>query len=350
MRSSKVCGAFVVVGILAMSLAGSAQDRSSDEVYARAIHLRDRHHDARALALLRAHFEATHEPRALASMGLAEMALRSWAAAEHDLAAALAMTPTPWINEHRATLEVSLQQCRAQLGLAALLVQTEAPGAEVFVNNARVGAAGETIRVGAGPLTFEVRAPGRRPVSRSVAVAPGATQAEQVTLVAQVSDLTPTSAPAPPPPSPAPTPTPTIVVSMSPPPATAPPTRDEAPGGGSQVSSGTLSILAWSSAGASALLLGAGAGTYVAGQSAADQYNSDACLAVDRNRVEVCPGERSTASTMGVLATVGFVTGGALALTSAVLFAVSTPSRSSSRAGLRCGLGFNGSITCGGVF
>lgn len=335
----------VVMAVLALPAAAAAQVRDADPVYERANRLRRRHHDARALSMLRAHWEATHQPRALASMGLAEMALRAWPDAERHIVEALALPPSPWVDANRAALETALQQVRAQLGVGALLVRSQPAGAEVFVNGSRVGAAGQPIRVSVGALSFEVRAPDRVAVNRSVTVAPGMTVTEEVAL-APVTPPTPPAAPAPVVTSAPPVANPTILVSVAPAqPAAATPVDD-----GSERSTSTLRALGWAGAAGAAVFIGLGAGTYVVGANAAERYNGEVCLVADRDRGDVCANDLSTARTMGVIATLGFVTGGVLAIASGVLFGVSGSSRRDRRAALRCGVGMGPSFGCGGEF
>lgn len=346
MRGRGANGLLAVVALIVTSGVAGAQTRGSDEVYERANRFRHRHRDGRALDLLRAHFQATHELRALASMGLAEMAMGNWSDAERHLSDALAMPTTPWADANRAALEGALQQCRARLGVAALLVRSDVAGAEVYVNGARVGEAGRAIRVSAGALAFEVRAPGHRAVTRTVTAAPGATVAEQVALEPEQRAPDVSVAPAPVVAAP-----PVALVAPTPPAPVAPtPPAPVTVGPGVDGTDNTLRTLAWTSAAGAAIFLGVGAGTYVVGLNAADRWNSDACLSPDRNRGDVCPDDRSTASTMGVLATVGFVTGGALAVASAVLLGVSASSRRPAHAAVRCGVGPGWTAACAGEF
>lgn len=335
-------GALSLLLMSSLTPAAHAQERSEDRVYEQANRHRRRHRDARALELLRVHYESTHEPRALASMGLAEMALQRWAEAERHLVEALAMPPSEWIRANRAPLESSLQQVRARLGVGALIVLSDVAGAEVFVNGTRVGAASESIRVSAGAVGFEIRAPGHDPANRSVTVAPGVTVTERVALraVVPVEASAPALTPAP---APALTHPPTINVSLAPAPTVVP---SSAAPSSSGASTATLRALGWASAAGAAVFLGIGAGTYVAGSNAAERYNSDACLAFDRNRGDVCADELSTARTMGAIAAVGLVTGGALAIASTVLLLVSSTSRTDSRRAWRCGASFAPSISC----
>lgn len=130
----------VVLGVsLALPGIGVAQEAASDRVYESALRQRRHHHADRALELLRQHYGATHEMRALASMGLTEMDMERFDDAERHLAEALSALPSPWVDAHRAELETELQQCRWRLGVGALLVRSRAEGAEVFLNGARVG-------------------------------------------------------------------------------------------------------------------------------------------------------------------------------------------------------------------
>lgn len=332
--------ALTLVAVLALcpSVASSAfaQDAASDAVYERANGLRRRRHDARALDLLREHFERTHEPRAQASMGLARMALGRWNDAERDLVAALGAPAAPWIDANRAALESAVQQCRAQMGVGALLVRSETPGAEVFVNGARVGAVGQAIRVSTGTVAYEVRAPGHVAFSGTASVTLGATVTAEIALPAIVSPVVTAPSPV----AVAAVPPVTLPVTATP----AEPTIVVSPPGSRGVAApatrpSMLRPLAWAGLVGATTFVGAGVVTYVVGAGAADRWNSPECLAPGRTRLDVCGDEKSTATTMGALATAGFVTGFALAVTSAVLFVVSGSSRATERLSLRCGPG-----------
>jgi hypothetical protein len=342
----------VVFGVLlawTLPCIALAQEAGSERVYEQALRHRRRHHPERALELLRAHHEATHEPRALASMGLAEMDLEHFDTAEQHLSAALSGAPNPWIEAHRAELETELQRCRQHLGVGAILVRCAADGAEVFFNGARVGAAGAAVRVRAGSVSYEVRAAGYRTARRTVEVTLGATVTEQVDL-----EREPTVAPTPavvesapsrtaPRPPAAPVARPSTETVETPPPVVT-----EAP------QHNTRRTLAWVSAAGAAVFLGVGVAGQVVGQNAADQWNEGAeCNPPDgRSRIEACGSEGydSTANTMSVLRGVGFVGGGVLAAVSVVLFVTSSrppPSRSA----FACGTGPGTlGVACGGSF
>lgn len=339
------CAALLGTSVAGITAPALAQDSRYERVYERANELRRRRHDERALAILQAHFGATREVRALASMGLAEMALQRWGDAEGHLVEALAMPPSEWVRTNRAALEGALQQCRAQLGVGALLVETDAPGAEVFINGSRVGGVATPLRVSAGALAFEVRAPGRLASPRSVTIAPGATWTERVTLELEARPGVETAAPSP---VAAPTP-PTIMVTVTPTPVVVQGSPNATPPSVDR-SGATLRALGWAGAAGAAVFLGIGAGSYVAGSDAAERWNSDACLTGNRTRGENCASDSSAANTMGAISAASFVTGGALAIASAVLFLVAPSSRSDSRTAWRCGGGLGPSATCAWEF
>lgn len=294
--------------------------------------LREQHHDEQARVIFQQLWERTHEARALARMALAEQALGRRSEAEAHMTQALAVQGDPWIQQNRTVLESTLQQLRASLGISALFVGCDEQGAEVFLNGARAGAVNEALRASPGDILFEVRAPGFVPVSRTVTLRPGATAEERVALTRVVADAaiatpsqTPTSAPAP---APAP-----------------------ARSGG-----GTTRTLAWATGGGALVFLGVGALGYALGSAAADRWNSSACAptAAVPTRGQRCPGDDSTAQSMGTLAVAGFVGGGALAVTSAVLFALSGGSHREQppqHAFVGCGVGPGDlGLSCAGRF
>lgn len=283
--------------------------------------LREQRRDAEARAIFQQLWERTREPRALARLGLAEQALREYASAEAHLAQALASSSDPWIAQNASVLAGSLQQVRAAQGVSLLLVDCNVPGAEVFLNGVRVGTTGAPVRTSPGAVSFQVRAPGHTPESRTVTLSPGMTAHESVTLAA-------TPATTPPNVTAAPTPRAT-------PPAVMEPTRPPPAASGRS----TMRTLAWVSAGTAVALLGVGVVGYVVGDGAATRWNDNSLCQppTGATREEACGSERTTAETMSVVTVVGFVGAGVLGAASAVLFAVS-PSRPA-RTAMTCGAG-----------
>lgn len=330
-----------------------AQSDEQDPVYEQVRRERrhqSRRHDLRALELLRQRYESSHELRALGTMGLVEIDLHDDGPGERHLSEALAATPTPWANENRAVLETALQQCRRRLGVGALLVRSATDGAEVFVNGALVGSAGRPVRVGAGGMTFEVRAPGFRSASRTVNVSAGETVVEEVTLEREETPVQQTPSL---PPAPetrvqqvtSGTAVSATVRSAAPSPVVMPPSGMASPSGRS-----TSRTLAWVSAGGAVAFAGLGVVATLVGQPAADRWNGSACDGASGTTGD-CGDDYQTAQTMQALQWVGLVGAGALAATSAVLFVVSSRGTSPARSAFACGAGPGTlGVACGGRF
>lgn len=145
--------------------------------------------DAAALALFQRAWAVAHGPRALAQVGLAEMALGQWPEAEAHLAAALG-APDEWIARNRPTLATSLGKVREHLG--DLDVIGSPAGAEIVCDGRMRGKLplAAPLRLPVGEVRFEVRAPGHVAVIRLARVPPGGLARERV-------DLAPAAAPLP---------------------------------------------------------------------------------------------------------------------------------------------------------
>lgn len=185
--------------VVATAIAPRAHAQDTNDPAAllqRGVELRRRGKDAEALdAFVRADALAP-SPRAKAQRALAEQALGRWVAAEQHLVEASSSTDDAWVKKNRPVLEASLAEIRTHLG--TLEISTTTPGAILFVDGDPRGPAPSTrVRVAAGTMVVEVRAPGFTTTRRTVQVAPGATVRESFTLVAEPSTATPSVVPAP---------------------------------------------------------------------------------------------------------------------------------------------------------
>jgi hypothetical protein len=328
----------IVFTSLAFSIApsvGWSQSSTPEAHLQRGVALRRESHDVEALAEFRAAWEASHEARARAQMGLAEQSLGRWLEAEAHLDEALAAVGDPWIERYRAALEGARRAIAEHLG--SLDVRCDAPGAEVRI----AGRATETLpmarpaRVLAGEVTLEVSAPSHRPLTRSVTVTPGEVTREAITLEAL---------PAPVVTAPAPTPTP-------PPPRVEP--RPPHPRSTRSTRGATQRVLGGASAGGAALFVGAGAALFVVAHTAEGRYNGAQCDDLPGvPRSARCASDRSTALTTQALGGVGLGVAGALGVTALVLFL--TAPRDAERphaARLGCGPGPGDlGLACGAAF
>ena len=155
----------------ALALAPAAPSRAQegddpDALIARALELRRRGEDARALGLIRRAHAARPDARSLAQLALAEQANGVWDLAFDHLRGALA-SEDPWIRGHREALELALAEIRRHVGLLRVDVDEEGVWVEVsdrFAGESPVGRPvallpGEhRVRVARGGRTLEERA------------------------------------------------------------------------------------------------------------------------------------------------------------------------------------------------
>ncbi len=328
-----------VAAALVTLVARGACAQSATEVDAlvrQAVVLRQQARDDAALAVLQRALGLSREPRVLAQVGLAEQAMGRWLDADRHLEEAQRASGDPWIARNRASLAEARRQVGAHLG--RVLVFGAVAGAEVFANEQRIGALPMSVAasVASGTNLIEVRAPGYVTMTRRVQVEPGAEARE---TFAMVREPAPVVVPA------TPVATPVVV------PVT---TVMQTPTAGPSRESGARRVLAWTSLAVGAAGLGAGVFATTQLVGAVSDY--------DTRRDPVCPGTNATVQptvcagylaeveAMRPLAVAGFVAGGALAITSVVLFATSPSGEERARAGaFRCGVGTSG-VSCSGVF
>ena len=260
-------------------------------------------------------------PRARAQVALADQALGRWVDAEQELSLALSAAD-PWIEQHQGALNAALNLIRTHL--ATLDVNANVTGAELFVNGSLVGTLPlqGPVRVVAGTLAIEVRAPGFETQLRTVNVAAESRAREVMTLVkspAQLATLTPQDA------------------------AHFLPPNTPDPGADTRTA-------AWISvAGAAAFLAGGTIALLVQNYNAAI-WNDDArCLSANQTREQLCSNYHSAARTAEVLTYINFAGAGAAAAVAGVLFVVSAKSRTSPISVAACRVGGLG-ISCGASF
>lgn len=287
---------------LAQRASSSAISPEAEALLQHGVSLRSAGRDADALEQFERAWTLTHSPRARAQIGLAEQALGRWLLAEDHLTEALA-TRDAWVERNRAALEEARLAVRRRL--STLDVQDAPPGAELFVNGNRVASLPLTapIRVVAGTVTIDVRAPGFRPVRRDVIVEAGVAARESVSMLRDDTRGTTTGS--------------SVDTSNS-----SGAGGTIAPSGPSPARIAGIATLA----GGGAMLV-VGIASHVVRESTAARWNSDACLpASGASRGEACPSERATLDTVGPLSIAGYVTGGVLIATGAVLLGVSASS------------------------
>jgi hypothetical protein len=307
--------------------AAGAQTADPEALLREGVALRRAHRDAEALARFHDAWRVAHSPRALAQVGLAEQALGRWVQAEAHVREAAA-ADDPWIAQNAAALGAALGVIGQHLG--SLWVEG-LDGAEVFVDGQRVTTLPMTAaaRVVAGSLQLEVRAAGFDPVTRPITVSPRGE-------VREVVRLTPTAAPS------------TVTITVARPPAVA-------PGAGSVTAGTTSRTFAWVSLTGALVGAGVGLGALAAMDGLANAYNADrACpgIAAPGAQPARCQGRVDEAATFETLGVATLVVGGALAVTSIVLFATARRrERVAERATVSCGPNTNTwGVTCAGRF
>jgi hypothetical protein len=300
-KSLTIAIAIAVLGVSSLARAAPDGDDArarSEEALREGVRERLAGHEREALDQFQRAYELSPSARARAQMGLAAKSLRLYVEAETYLHDALAAESDAWIAENRATLEQALEVVDRQL--AWLTMTTRPPEVDVAINGRRVGraASGTKLRVGAGPLIVELRAPGFQTHTIHVEALARSSVVVDVTLERDATRFVA---------------------------GVAKPSADAHPPAGVPL----RSILLFSSAGLAAV--GIGAGAYF-GLRAAD-------LKDDRDRV--CPKERCTTGagveldrdgrTAGTWATVSFAVAAA-AVGLAVYLLVTEPRRTTAHA------------------
>lgn len=326
-----------VAASLVMLVARGASAQSDADVEAlvrRAVTLRQQAQDEAALVVLQRALALSREPRVLAQVGLAEQALGRWLDADLHLEEAQRAAGDPWIARNQASLAEARQQVGAHLG--RVMVFGAVAGAEVFANEQRLGALPMSVAapVASGTNLIEVRAPGYVTMTRRVQVEPGSETRETFAMVRE--------------------PAPVVAAAAVPVAGTMVPAAAWTPTASPSRGSGARRALAWTSlvVGAAGLGVGAFAATRLVGAvSDYDTRRDPVCPGTDAAvQPGVCAGYLAEMETMRPLAIAGFVAGGALAITSLVLFATAPSGDERARAGaFRCGLGTSG-VSCSGVF
>ena len=189
--STVAAAALAAFAALAAAPARAATDVEEAEALIReGVKLRGRDNAAQALPLFEKAYQISRTPRTAAQLGLCELELGYYAAAERYLTEALAAPDHPWIAKNKATLKKPLELARANTGELALVVST--PGAEVLLNGKPVdkpllstsAASAVPIRLDKGPVDLEIRAPGYEPVRETITIVGGKREQRTYALLA----------------------------------------------------------------------------------------------------------------------------------------------------------------------
>jgi hypothetical protein len=169
---------------------------SEETLISRGVELREKGDDAAALGAFRAAYALAKSAHALAQIALAEQALGQWVDAEAHLLESTRHLEDPWISRNKALLDPALTEIQGHVG--SLELSGGVAGAELRFNGVLAGTLPLTapVRLPAGSVALEVRAPGYLPVVRSVIIPSRGLAREPVVLVAIVPTTpTPSAAP-----------------------------------------------------------------------------------------------------------------------------------------------------------
>ncbi len=351
-RSGRVVTGVLLAGALVATPSLGAQPRggagqtatSEDQLFAEYRRLRAAGLNEQALEEARGVYERTRNPAALVQMGSVELALATAAPwrmvdAEAHLEEALRTTGNAWIDTRRGAIGADLAALQGRLGTVRVRGNVEAMQLVVGLAAPRLIGSDATVRVPAGEVDLELRAPGHQSQRMRRTVPAGRTPlAIEVTLARETAAVV--AAPA----TVVPTATATVTVTPVVAPS-APVVRVETVvGTPPRARARWMRPLAIGLAAGAGAMLAAGVVATLVGSSAADRWNSDQCLQPGTTREQQCGGDRDTADTMRAVAIAGYAAGGLLAVGAVVLLVAAPSSRESpAGVGLRgCGVSVGG--------
>jgi len=316
-RSASVAAILALAALSAAARAATEADQA-EALIREGVQLRAHDKAAAALPVFEKAYQISRTPRTAAQLGLCELELGAFVAAERHLNEALAGPEHPWVKKNKATLKKSVETARASIGELALIVSP--PGAEVLVNHKPVEGAqpGAPLRLDKGLVDLEVRAPGYEPAHDTITVVGGKTEQRTITLVPEAKPALALTAP---PPA-----TDAAALGTVPPPA-----REHR----------TQWIAAWITGGAAAGALVFGTVEALAANSKSNAFNGhtgvmNGVVYQDCGTAQLTPACKSLKDDYGqalTLSIVGFAAAGALAATSSVLFVRSWPGHGAERDG-----------------
>jgi hypothetical protein len=162
--------------------AHAAEPIAVEDLIRQGVKLRHEGRDIAALPLFQRAYDLEPSPRTAAQLGMVELTLGYFLAAERHLMEALASPRHPWVYRNRAQIELTLREARASI--ATLEIVGTPAGAEVTVNGKAAGTLPllQSVRVPEGVVQVTVRAPGFDEKSTSVKIAGGKNEKLTVTL------------------------------------------------------------------------------------------------------------------------------------------------------------------------
>ncbi|HEY6558313.1 MAG TPA: tetratricopeptide repeat protein [Polyangiaceae bacterium] len=275
----------------------------ADALIQQGIALRREKRDAEALERFQHAHELSPSARALAQIGLAELALSRFDASEAHLREALGKDDD-WVRRNRATLERSLNAAGAHLG--SVNVSSNVRGAELWLNGERAGVLPlGPQRVLAGNVRVELRRSSGERTERALTLAAGATHHVHVDFV---EVRTRTKQP--------------ITGARA--------SARERAAADAQTSSPAAAsaprTAAWMLVATGVVFLGEAVVAHVLRERFASEYNDDGeCLHGQLSRRERCGEVLGKAQTARTLAIAGYIGAGVAFGTAGVLFAVASP-------------------------
>ena len=154
--------ASLALGVLLSTGAAAAQTSTAEveRLIKRGGDLRRQGKDQEALPLFEKAYETAHTPRTAAQLGLCEIQLGYWLAADEHLSEALAGRSDAWMDKHRSVLQEWLRRAQEQIG--EVVVTGTPASADVSINGRSVPGRLPLAptRVVAGQVKVELRAPG----------------------------------------------------------------------------------------------------------------------------------------------------------------------------------------------
>jgi hypothetical protein len=189
-RAASIAIFFLAASRVGSQTAGAAQpavDADAEAHLKKGLELRRKGKDTDALAEFEEAQRISPSPRAKGQIGLAQMAIGLFEAAEVSLSDVLSSAADDsWVSAHHAALKDALAKIRSHLG--TLNASGEPQGALVEVNGKDVGKLPCSVHVQAGDVVVKVLAPGFIPVTRTVPVEVRMTSNQVFNLVRATSE------------------------------------------------------------------------------------------------------------------------------------------------------------------
>jgi hypothetical protein len=307
----------LIAAIMALSarpaLAATAAEQS-EALIRQGVQLRAQDKTAEALEIFEKAYRIAPSPRAAGQLGLCELELGKYVAAERHLTEALAIPEHPWIAKNKATLKRQLDTAAANIGELSLAVSPAQ--AEVSLGGKPVerAALSAPIRLAKGSVDLEIREAGYQPVSETITILGGKREQRTFVLVPE-----------------APVPVAAEPTSQAPL-AGAIEAGTTQPAGPASGTAGRARIAAWVTGGVAVAALVLGTAEAFNAASKRDAFNDhtgtmngvafEDCGTAALN--PACKSIKDAHDQALTLSIVGFAAAGALAATSAVLFTLSS--------------------------